>query len=395
MNSEDKKKILLVEDEVIIAMLEKQQLEKYGYTVHHDTNGEDAIKTALNNDSNYDLILMDIDLGSGIDGTQAAKTILKEKDIPVVFLSSHTEPEVVQKTEKITSYGYVVKNSGIVVLDASIKMALKLFIAKMEHKKAEDRIATSDDRFHRMLAVVPDMVSIHDTDMNILYSNWNGFASVPKENQLLHTKCYKTYRNYDEICPDCRAKEVLISGQPVHEIFQLEGNNWFELRVIPIFEQNKNVEFFVEWVRDITVRKQAEEEMRIKNEELDATNEELNATLEEMEAANEELIVNNNELLRAEKALSETEERFRVLHNASFGGIAIHDKGIILECNLGLSDMMGYSRDELLSMDGFLLISPDSRELVKNNVKNNFEKPYEAYGMKKNGEDGSNESRWI
>ncbi len=40
---------------------------------------------------------MDINLGPGIDGTQAAEQILNKKDIPVVFLSSHTEPEVVEK----------------------------------------------------------------------------------------------------------------------------------------------------------------------------------------------------------------------------------------------------------------------------------------------------------
>jgi len=60
---------------------------------------------------------------------------LSKNDIPVVFLSSHTEPEIVEKTERITSYGYVVKNSTITVLDASIKMAFKLFNTR-EHLKA-------------------------------------------------------------------------------------------------------------------------------------------------------------------------------------------------------------------------------------------------------------------
>jgi PAS domain S-box-containing protein len=88
----------------------------------------------------------------------------------------------------------------------------------------------------------------------------------------------------------------------------------------------------------------------------------------------------------AEEALHESEERFKALHNASFGGIAVHDKGKILECNQGLSEMMGYSRDELFSMDGFLLIAPESRELVMNNVAAGVEKPYEALGMRKNGQ---------
>jgi CheY-like chemotaxis protein len=40
---------------------------------------------------------MDINLGEGIDGTECAELILKERDIPLVFLSSHTEPEIVRK----------------------------------------------------------------------------------------------------------------------------------------------------------------------------------------------------------------------------------------------------------------------------------------------------------
>ncbi|HRZ28490.1 MAG TPA: response regulator, partial [Spirochaetota bacterium] len=132
-----KKRILLVEDEFLVAILEQKDLEKKGYLVQHVGSGEEAVKAILDAAIHVDLILMDIDLGPGIDGTQAAERILEHKDIPVVFLSSHTEPEVVEKTEKITSYGYVVKNTGVTVLDASIKMALKLFEARMERGRAE------------------------------------------------------------------------------------------------------------------------------------------------------------------------------------------------------------------------------------------------------------------
>ena len=149
MNSE--KTILLVEDEAITAKLEKQQLEKYGYTVRHINNGEKAIETVLIDNTHVDLILMDIDLGSGIDGTQAAEEILKRKDIPIVFLSSHSESEIVEKTEKITSYGYVVKNSGIVVLDASIKMAFKLF-------KANKKVTKSNNLLTNLAALVPGVI---------------------------------------------------------------------------------------------------------------------------------------------------------------------------------------------------------------------------------------------
>lgn len=90
---------------------------------------------------------------------------------------------------------------------------------------------------------------------------------------------------------------------------------------------------------------------------------------------------------QAEQALAESETRFKALHNASFGGIAIHDQGIILECNQGLSEMMGYQYSELIGMDGLLLIAEKSREAVMNNIRTGYEKPYEAFGLRKNGEE--------
>jgi len=127
------KTLLLVEDEAIIAMSGKMSLEKDGYAVLTVSTGEEAVK-AVDATPEIDLILMDIDLGEGMDGTHAAALILSKHDIPVVFISSHTEPEIVEKTEKITSYGYVVKNSSITVIDASIKMAFKLFDSKLSEK---------------------------------------------------------------------------------------------------------------------------------------------------------------------------------------------------------------------------------------------------------------------
>jgi DNA-binding NarL/FixJ family response regulator len=77
-----------------------------------------------------DLILMDINLGPGMDGTEAAAMILEKREIPLAFLSSHTERDVVEKTEGITSYGYIVKNSGETVLLASMQMAFRLYDAR-------------------------------------------------------------------------------------------------------------------------------------------------------------------------------------------------------------------------------------------------------------------------
>ncbi|MBC8206325.1 MAG: PAS domain S-box protein [Kiritimatiellales bacterium] len=90
---------------------------------------------------------------------------------------------------------------------------------------------------------------------------------------------------------------------------------------------------------------------------------------------------------KTEQSLRESEERFKSLHDASFGGIAIHDNGIILECNHGLSIITGYSEEELIGMNGVTeLIAEDSRDVVMDRIQAGDEKPYEATGLRKNGE---------
>jgi PAS domain S-box-containing protein len=142
--------ILLVEDEAVIALDESRRLRDAGYSIVVAGSGEEAIELFRKNTDSFDLILMDIDLGKGIDGTEAAREILSSHDIPVLFLSSHTEPDIVRRTEEITNYGYVVKSSVFTVLDASIKMAFKLFEAQrmlfrknMEIEAVNERLRVS------------------------------------------------------------------------------------------------------------------------------------------------------------------------------------------------------------------------------------------------------------
>ena len=91
------------------------------------------------------------------------------------------------------------------------------------------------------------------------------------------------------------------------------------------------------------------------------------------------------ERLQVELELRDSEERFRTLHNASFGGIVIHDQGLILDCNQGLSDMTGYTMGELIGMDGLKLIALQWQDVVRKNIQDEYLKSYEVEVVRKDG----------
>jgi PAS domain S-box-containing protein len=175
MGNDEKKVILLVEDEALIAMTESMELKNYGYNVIHVLNGLKAIEAVNNTKTTIDLILMDINLGNNLDGTEIAKIILKDHDIPLLFLSSHTEREIVNKTENITFYGYVVKDSGIIVLDASIKMAFRLHEAYVDLKKQKIELENKkknlqifEKRYRRLFEAAKDGILILNADNGMI-----------------------------------------------------------------------------------------------------------------------------------------------------------------------------------------------------------------------------------
>jgi PAS domain S-box-containing protein len=168
MQSDAVKTILLVEDQAIIAMSEADILKKNGFDVIISSTGENAVEKFKDRNS-INLVLMDIDLGKGIDGTEAARRILKMQEVPIVFLSNHTEKEIVDKTEQITSYGYVVKNSGETVLIASIKMAFKLFEAHCQILESKEKLIESDNKFQTLEKQIDDVIWTMDMNFRFTY----------------------------------------------------------------------------------------------------------------------------------------------------------------------------------------------------------------------------------
>ncbi|MCL6558184.1 MAG: PAS domain S-box protein [Firmicutes bacterium] len=128
MNAFKGKRILIVEDSRFLAQITANILNKYGYMNEIALTGEEAVEKVCGSQC-PDLILMDIELGKGMDGALAARTIQQFRDVPVVFLTAHTEQEIVEKIRSVTGYGYVLKGAGEHVLVSTVEMALRLYEA--------------------------------------------------------------------------------------------------------------------------------------------------------------------------------------------------------------------------------------------------------------------------
>ncbi len=260
--------ILLVEDEALIAMEQARLLREEGYGVSHVTSGEKAIAAIRAQPDAIDLILMDIDLGRGMDGARAAREILKEHDIPVLFLSAHTEKEVVAKTEKITSYGYVVKDSGFTVLSASIKMAFKLHRALRELEKRERALRESQERFSKAFEHAAIGMALVLPDGRWLKVNPSLCGIVGYSEKELLTKSFQDITHPDDLEADLDYFRRTLAGeipnyQKEKRYFHKTGRIvWVRLSVSLVRDDRGTPLYFICQIEDVTGSKKAEAVLR-------------------------------------------------------------------------------------------------------------------------------------
>ena len=91
------------------------------------------------------------------------------------------------------------------------------------------------------------------------------------------------------------------------------------------------------------------------------------------------------ERLALQEDLRHSEERFEKLSTTTFEAILIHDKGVVLDCNLRFAEMFGYARSEVIGSDPLAYGAPESRPLMIANITSGYEEPYEAVGQRKDG----------
>jgi len=187
----------------------------------------------------------------------------------------------------------------------------------------------------KVLETIPDMVSIHDREMNIVYSNWKGFGAVAEERRKTGTKCYRTYRGYDSICPDCQAKTVLETKQPFQAEVELPDGKWFDVRVLPVLNQQGDCDLFVEWVRNVTVRKKAQEALRVYSQDLEGM-----------------VAERTRELEQARKAVSDALNlNRRILATSSLGITAYDSSGDCVIANQAAARIIGASVEQILDQN--------------------------------------------
>jgi len=101
-------RILIVEDEVVVAMYIETLLVTFGYEVAGIvTNGKDAIDAVKNND--IALILMDINIEGDIDGIETVKRIKEFSDVPVIYVSAYIDKETIDRAAETKPASYLSK----------------------------------------------------------------------------------------------------------------------------------------------------------------------------------------------------------------------------------------------------------------------------------------------
>ncbi len=136
------KKILIVEDEAIVAKDISVCLEKIGYEVLGTVSKGEKVFDLIK-EIKPDLILMDIMLSGTMTGIEVSAEIKKNYDIPVVFLTAYADEKTISKAKVTEPYGYVIKPFKEIDLRTSIEMALYKFKKEREKLEGLDKPSSS------------------------------------------------------------------------------------------------------------------------------------------------------------------------------------------------------------------------------------------------------------
>ena len=363
-----KAKILIVEDELVIALSIKKSLEKLGYEVTGMvTTGEEAVDKAFEQD--HDLILMDIILSGSIDGIEAARRIRKESDIPVIYLTANADSATLERARDTLPYGYL--NKPINERDLLTNIDSSIYKHRMER-----RISESEEKYRNLVESINDIILSIDENGTLTYIS-------PQTYELSGYKAEEivgdNFVNY--VHPDDRQKlaqvfeksKTGVNQTGEYRVIAKSGDIlWLRISGRPSFIDGRFVGIRA-ILSDITKQKKAEEsakknetarvmaeeEIKRKNDELNAANEELQAIIEELEATNQEFEIQNKELLRTQADLANREALLQSIFRAAPTGIGMVKKRVISWTNTLIHTMTGYTEEELKGQSARILYPTD------------------------------------
>ncbi len=134
-----KARILVVEDERIVALHLQQRLQTLGYDVSTPVaSGEQALASVCSDQP--DLVLMDIHIEGSMDGIETADAISRRYHTPVIYLTAYSEQATLERARATKPYGYLVKPFSERELHATIQMALERRNADLAVRESEERL---------------------------------------------------------------------------------------------------------------------------------------------------------------------------------------------------------------------------------------------------------------
>ena len=264
----NKAKILVVENETIIALDIRQELLDLGYEpVACAAQGEEAI--LLTEQLRPDLVLMDIRLAGETDGVAAAQAIRERFALPVVFLTAFADEEILQRAKLVEPFGYLVKPFRERELRTVIEMAL------YKHQ-AETRLRHSEARYRAATQSALDAIITIDHAGKIV--DWNrgaerifGYTETEIDGQPLTVLIPTRYQDGHRagLARVQAGGERHVMGRTVELVGQRKDGSEFPLELSLAQWESAEGRFVTGIIRDITERKWAEEMQLETNRQLE------------------------------------------------------------------------------------------------------------------------------
>jgi|GEM_PF-2728604 len=148
-------RIMIVEDEFVVAADLKTQVEGLGYSVCAEAaDGDEAVALAVRNSP--DLVLMDIVLRGDKDGIRAAEEVRTIKPLPIVFITAFADEDKIARAKQIEPFGYLVKPFKTLELKAAIATALYRAGREAERRAAETALVQANEELARRIEALSE-----------------------------------------------------------------------------------------------------------------------------------------------------------------------------------------------------------------------------------------------